>query len=199
MSAGETLMLDNAALARLLRRLAYKEGSFTLRSGRTSDFYLDAKQVTYHPDGVELVGRSVLEEIKEFDVEGVGGLTMGAEAIVTSTIWASIGSDSPLFGFSVRKEPKRHGLGEWIEGRSPDKKRVAIVDDVITTGASVLTAVDRAREKGAIVEVIVGLVDRQEGGRAAFEKAKIPFRALVTLEQIRAAGSSQLQPVYERR
>ena len=192
-------MRENDPLARLLKEHAYKEGSFTLSSRRTSDFYLDAKQVTYHPDGVKLVGPAILEEIREFGVEGVGGLTMGAEAIVTSTIWASISMGSPLFGFSVRKEPKNHGLREWIEGRSPDKKMVAIVDDVITTGLSVLKAVEKAREAGAIVKVVVGLVDRQEGGAEAIEDFGIPFRALVTLEQIRAAGSSQLQPAHESR
>lgn len=173
-------------LADLLARRSYKEGDFQLSSGVASTFYLDAKQVTYNPDGVRNVGHSVLDLIRPFDVQGVGGLTMGADAIVSSVIWASLELGSPMPGFVVRKEAKEHGLQKWIEGIAP-RGRIAIVDDVITSGNSVLRAVDRAQEAGAQVEVVVALVDRQEGGQATIEDRGIPFKAVCTLADIRVA------------
>ncbi len=183
----EGTMADNRELATLLARLAYKEGEFQLSSGRTSSFYLDAKQVTYHPEGVALVGAGVRAIAQEFGVEAVGGPTMGADAIVASAVWASKDGPAPVTGFVVRKEGKRHGLQKWIEGVSPEGKRVALVEDVVTSGGSVLRALERVREAGAEVAVIVAVVDREEGGAAAVEKAGVPFRALCTLSEIRAA------------
>ncbi len=178
---------ENGALATLLARLAYREGEFRLASGRTSSFYLDAKQVTYHPEGVGLVGAAMLDIAREFGVEAVGGPTMGADAIVAAAVWASKDTDAPLTGFVVRKEGKRHGLQKWIEGVSPEGKRVALVEDVVTTGGSVLRAVEAVREAGAEVAVVVALVDREEGGHEALEEAGVPFRGICTLSEIRAA------------
>ncbi len=186
MTPGNALT-GNAELAALLARLAYREGEFVLSSGRTSSFYLDAKQVTYHPEGVGPVGRAVLAIAREFGAEAVGGPTMGADAIVAATVWASKDTDAPLTGFVVRKEGKRHGLQKWIEGVSPEGRRVALVEDVVTTGGSVLRAVEAVRDAGAEVAVVVALVDREEGGREALEEAGIPFRAVATLSEVRAA------------
>jgi orotate phosphoribosyltransferase len=176
-------------LAALLARHAYKEGDFLLSSGSHSDFYLDAKQVTYSPDGVELVGSAVLELIRPLDAQAVGGLTMGADAIVTSVVWASLRTNNPIPGFVVRKEPKEHGLQKWIEGVSPDGLRVAIVDDVITSGKSVLKAVSAAKDAGATVVAVLGLIDRQQGGRESIERAGVEFRAVCTIADIRAAAA----------
>jgi orotate phosphoribosyltransferase len=174
-------------LVKLLARIAYRKGDFVLSSGRHSDFYLDAKRVTYRPDAVELVGRAVLELIKPFGVTAVGGLTMGADAIVLSTVWASRATEAPLDGFIVRKEPKRHGLQKWIEGVLPAPgSRVAIVDDVVTSGDSVLSAVRAAGEEGLSAAVVVALVDREEGGAQRFASEDIPFRPVCTLKQVRA-------------
>jgi orotate phosphoribosyltransferase len=93
-------------------------------------------------------------------------------------------SEDPLAGFVVRKEAKTHGLQKWVEGIDPRGKRVAVVDDVITQGGSVLRAVERAREAGADVEVVLCLVDREEGGRAAVERQGVPFLSICTLSQI---------------
>ncbi len=180
-------MADNRELAALLARLAYREGEFRLSSGRTSSFYLDVKQVTYHPEGVGLVGAAVTAIGDEFGVQAVGGPTMGADAIVASAVWASRGTATPLTGFVVRKEGKKHGLQKWIEGVSPEGKRVALVEDVVTSGGSVLRALDAVREAGAEVAVVVAVVDREEGGATAVEEAGVPFRALCTLSEIRAA------------
>ena len=160
-------------------------GEVQLSSGQSSGLYIDAKQVTYSPDGVGLVGRAIVDEIRAFGVDGIGGLTMGAEALIVSTIWASLSTSRPLFGFSVRKEPKQHGLGRAIEGVSPRSKRVAIVDDVITTGRSALIAAEAAASEGAEGAVIVGLVDREEGGRQACTSRGIPFRAVCKVGDLR--------------
>jgi orotate phosphoribosyltransferase len=179
-------MPSNDQLAALLARLSYREGDFTLASGARSSFYLDAKQVTYHPDGVALVGKAVHAIAREFGAESIGGPTMGADAIVLSAVYASAGTDGPLTGFIVRKEPKKHGLGKWIEGINPQGMNVAIVDDVITSGGSLLKAAEHVREAGAQIVVAMGLVDREQGGREAIEAAGFPFRAVCTLSHVRA-------------
>lgn len=179
-------MSQQQQLAALLARLSYREGDFTLASGAKSTFYLDAKQVTYHPDGVALVGAAVHAIAREFGADAVGGPTMGADAIVLSAVYASAHSDCPLTGFIVRKEPKQHGLGKWIEGITPAGRKVVIIDDVITSGGSLLKAAEHVREAGAEIVVAVGLVDREQGGREAIEAAGIPFRAVCTLSDVRA-------------
>ncbi len=133
------------------------------------------------------MGAAVLELIRPFGVEAVGGPTMGADAIVASTVVASADTDRPIPGFIVRKEGKGHGLQKWIEGVSPEGLKVAIVDDVITSGGSALRAVRRAREAGAEVVVVIGLVDREEGGAAAVAEEGLPCRAVCLLSEIRKA------------
>lgn len=176
-------------LVRLLAQYAYQEGDFTLTSGAKSTFYLDAKKVTYRPDGAALVGAAVHEIASRHSANAVGGLTMGADAIVASAVTVSAGTANALAGFIARKEPKKHGTGKWIEGVSPQGMRVAIVDDVITTGDSLLRAVELARSDGAEVVVTIGVVDREQGGGVSIrEKTGVPFFALATISEIRAAA-----------
>lgn len=179
-------------LIKLLAELAYREGDIVLSSGRPSRFYLDAKQVTYHPRGVEMVGRAVLEQIRAFDAQGVGGLTMGADAVVASTVWAANAANLSLPGFVVRKEAKGHGLGKVIEGVCPARgSRVAIVDDVATSGGSLLRAINAAREHGLEVCVVVPLVDREEGAAESLKAEGVAFRPVCTVSEVRAAFESQ--------
>lgn len=175
------------ALAALFAKLSYREGEFTLSSGARSTFYLDAKQVTYHPDGVALVGEAVLRAIAGLGVQAVGGLTLGADAIVINAVWASVRAGAPLPGFIVRKEPKGHGTQQYIEGVHPGGMRVAIVEDVVTSGASALQAVERAEAAGAKPVVVVGMVDRLQGGREAIEARGLQFRAACTIDEVRGA------------
>ena len=174
-----------SALVRLLARHAYQEGDFVLASGKSASFYLDAKQVTYKSDGARLVGDAVLDLIQPYHVTAVGGMTLGADAIVASTVVAGDLRGAPLDGFIVRKEAKGHGLGKYLEGVSPEGRRVAVVEDVVTTGGSALRAVERIREVGAEVVVAVTLVDREQGGAEAFAEAGIPLHAVTTISQIR--------------
>ncbi|MGH7670063.1 MAG: orotate phosphoribosyltransferase [Gemmatimonadaceae bacterium] len=179
-------MPDTTKLAALLARLSYREGDFTLASGAKSTFYLDAKQVSYHPEGVELVGSAVHALAREFGAQAVGGPTLGADAIVLAAVYASSKTDWPLSGFIVRKEAKKHGLGKWVEGVDPKGKKVIVVEDVITSGGSLLNAVEHIREAGAEIVVATALVDREQGGAATIEAAGFPFRPLCTIAQVRA-------------
>jgi orotate phosphoribosyltransferase len=181
---------DRDQLVRLLAQYAYQEGDFTLTSGAKSTFYLDAKKVTYRADGAALVGAAVHEIAARHGANAVGGLTMGADAIVASAVTVSAATSNTLMGFIARKEPKKHGTGKWIEGVAPRGMRVVIVDDVITTGDSLLRAVELARNDGAEVVATVGVVDREQGGAASIrDKTGVPFFALSTIAEIKAAAT----------
>lgn len=176
-------------LVELLAVRSYREGDVQLASGRRSSAYIDAKQVTYDPEGFALAGRAVYEIIAGYGVAGVGGLTMGADAIVCATLSAAAAAGDRIPGFIVRKEPKKHGLQKWIEGiQPPPGSRVAIVEDVVTSGGSALKAVAVAREAGLEVAVVVPLVDREEGGREAVEAEGLVFRPVCTMSQVREAA-----------
>lgn len=179
---------DRAELKNIIRQLSYEEREVTLASGRKSNFYFDGKQTTLHPRGAMLVGKAVLEELKHFPgpIDGVGGLTLGADPIATAAALVSSMGDSPIPAFIIRKEPKGHGTGQWLEGRKNLRPgaRVVIVEDVLTTGGSALKAVDRAREEGLEVLGIITLVDRQEGGREIVEAAGLQLHSIFTKSQI---------------
>jgi orotate phosphoribosyltransferase len=146
----------------------------TLSSGLKSNFYIDCKQTVLGAEGHFLVGTlfgRVIEE-RAPEVEAVGGLTMGADPLASAVSTMSYLSGRPLQAFYVRKEPKGHGTGQWLEGIKSLRPGmpVAILEDVVTTGGSALKAIVRAREFGLKVALIVGLVDREEGGREALER-----------------------------
>ena len=172
----------------ILRSLSYEEREVTLASGRTSNFYFDGKQTTLHARGGLLVGRAFWEEVKQFvgPIAGVGGMTLGADPIATATSIAAQLEGQAVHAFIIRKEPKGHGTGQWLEGRKnlPPGSRVVIVEDVTTTGGSSLQAVERAEEEGLKVAGIVTLVDREEGARAMIESVGRVLRAVFTKSDI---------------
>jgi len=157
-------------LLELLRVRAFQEREVVLSSGRTSNFYIDCKQVSLDPEGAALIGElfhAVIDEIAP-QALAVGGLTLGADPLATATSVASWHAGRPRAAFLVRKEPKGHGTNQWVEStRLPDGAPVVILEDVITTGASTLRAIERARLAGLQVVHALGLVDRLEGGREA--------------------------------
>ena len=116
--------------------------------------------------------------------EGIGGLTLGADALSNAIAYTSYLKSDPLESFVVRKEPKKHGTMLWVEGNVQKGDKVIIVEDVITTGGSTLKAIDRAKKCGLRVQGVVVLIDRQEGGREAIEKKGVPVRTLLTREEI---------------
>ena len=182
------------ARARLLRMLAEKSfrlGEFKLSSGGTSDYYIDCRLTTLDAMGALLTGETVLEEIhrRGWHADAIGGLTMGADPIVVATSVISAQQGKPINGFLVRKAEKTHGTGQRIEGFRQKPARVVIVDDVCTTGASTIQAIEAAREYGFDISAVLCLVERQEaGGRANVEKAAspAPFIALFTANDVRA-------------
>ena len=190
-------------LLALLARTSFKLGEFKLSSGATSDYYIDCRTTTLHAEGGRLTGHAILEllEANKIDAEAVGGLTMGADPIVsnvaTASAWrATLRPDAPLLhGFLVRKAEKAHGTGRRIEGFYRPGARVVIVDDVCTTGASTIAAIEAAQEAGMIVAAVVCIVEREEAnGRPAVEGAAqgAPFLRLFTANQVRAEHVKQL-------
>jgi orotate phosphoribosyltransferase len=141
-----------------------KEPIYKLVSGRMSQFYVNCKPVTLCARGMFLAGHLLFEEIKDDDVTGVGGLTFGADPLAVATAFASELKDKPINAFSIRKTRKDHGMIRWIEGDIQPAERVAIIDDVATTGGSTIKAIERARSEGLEVVKAVIFVDRQEGG-----------------------------------
>lgn len=168
-------------LLELLRELSFAEREVVLSSGQRSNFYIDCRQVSLHAEGHFLIGqlfRAVIEHAAP-EAQAVGGLTLGADPLVSAISLMSFLAGRPLHGFLVRKEPKGHGTGQWIEGQANlgPGMPVVIVEDVVTTGASTLRAIERARMADLRVVHALGLVDREEGGREVVE-AEVPFTAL---------------------
>jgi orotate phosphoribosyltransferase len=191
-------------LLELLARLSFRLGQFKLSSGGTSDYYIDCRITTLHAEGGRLTGHAVLELLVQngIEAEAVGGLTMGADPIVsnvaTASAWRALSNPAAplLHGFLVRKAEKTHGTGRRIEGFNREGARVVIVDDVCTTGASTVTAIEAAREAGMIVAAVVCIVEREDAnGRPAVETAAhgAPFLSLFTANQVRAEHIRQQQ------
>lgn len=172
----------------LLRDRSYEVRKVTLASGRESDFYVDGKQTSLHPRGAYLLGRLLLEKLPLFGkVDAVGGPTLGADPLATSVALVSGLVGKPLPAFIVRKEPKGHGTRRWIEGKKnlPDGARVVVVEDVVTTGGSGLSAVDKIREEGYEVAGLIAVVDREEGAAEAMAEKGLKFESLFTKTEIR--------------
>ena len=180
-------MTDREKLKQIILEKSYEKRLVTLASGRESDFYFDGKQTTLHSQGGFLVGKLFYEAIKDVEgVEAVGGITLGADPIATATSIAAYLDGRNMHAFIIRKEPKGHGTGQWLEGRKnlPAGTKVVIVEDVVTTGGSSLKAVERAQEEGLTVLGIITLVDREEGGRENIEAAGYWLKALYTKSEL---------------
>jgi len=175
-------------LKEIICELSYEEREVTLASGRKSNFYFDGKQTTLHARGGLLTGQAFWDVVKQFEgpIHGVGGLTMGADPIATATSIAAKLEGQDVHAFIIRKEPKGHGTGQWLEGRKnlPPGSRVVIVEDVTTTGGSSMKAVERATEEGLDVVGIITLVDREEGAREAIEGAGQILRTIFTKSEL---------------
>jgi orotate phosphoribosyltransferase len=181
-------MTDEERLIHLLAERSAKRGQFTLASGKQSDFYIDARLTTMSPEGLSLIGRLGLEKLRVsgWAVDSVGGLTLGADPISYAISYASADS-TRVRAFTVRKEAKTHGTGKTIEGPFRKNDRVVVIEDVITTGASALRAIDAVRSENGTVSGVLALVDREEGGRQAIENAGVLVIAITTATQIIAA------------
>jgi orotate phosphoribosyltransferase len=193
-----------SALLELLARLSFRLGQFKLSSGGTSDYYIDCRTTTLQAEGARLTGLAIVDLLHERKLQpaAVGGLTLGADPVVSAVAIASAQraqSDpaaSLIHGFLVRKAEKTHGTGRRIEGFCQPGARVVIVDDVCTTGASTIAAIEAAREASMKVIAAVCLVEREEAnGRPALEAAcqGAPFLPLFTANDVREAHVRQQQ------
>jgi orotate phosphoribosyltransferase len=182
-------MTDHERLVALLTTRSARTGSFTLASGRQSSLYIDARLTTMSPEGLALIGRLGLDAIRAtgWNVTALGGLTLGADPISYAISLTSAASNHPLRAFTVRKEAKSHGTGKLIEGPFESSDAVAIVEDVITTGASALRAIEAVRSAGGSISGVLALVDREEGGKEAIERAGFPVVSLVQAREILAS------------
>jgi orotate phosphoribosyltransferase len=178
----ESREADRARLLALLTELSYAKRRVVLSSGRESDFYIDCKKTVLTAEGHYLVGRLLFARIREATpaAVGVGGLTMGADPLASAVSVLSHLAGHPLHAFLVRKEPKGHGTGQFVEGLSAfgAGARVAVVEDVVTSGASTIKAIERARAEGLVPVGAFAVVDREEGGREAIEALGVPVYSL---------------------
>ena len=184
-------MSHRRQLAHLLRAKSIKRGEFTLASGKKSSYYLDCRLTTLDAEGALLTGYCILELLDEMKIkpDAIGGMSMGADPIVTAAGVVSAIEKRPLPGFLVRKQAKEHGRQKKIEGiENPRGKKVVIVDDVCTTGGSTQEAIDAAEREGCEVIAVISLVDREEGGSDML-RAKYDYRSIFTACELLANES----------
>lgn len=160
-------------------------GKFTLASGKESDYYIDARLTTLDPEGVSLAADIFLEEIRRDPlIKTVGGPTMGADPIVGALLGVSHRENYPLRGFLVRKQEKDHGTGKLVEGNLRPGDNTAVVEDVVTSGGSVITAIDAVKSAGANVRKVLVIVDREEGAAGKFRDMGIDFYAIFRISEL---------------
>jgi len=179
-----TTSLNN--LEQLLADRSARRGTFTLSSGRESTLYIDARLTTMSPEGLVLIGELGFDALESsgWKVESVGGLTLGADPVAYAIAYTSAHRMRLIRAFTVRKEAKTHGTGQLIEGPFVKGDRVAIVEDVITTGGSALKAAATVQAAGGIVAGVLAIVDRDEGGREAIETLGFPVISLIKADAI---------------
>lgn len=164
----------------LLKKSVITGREFKLASGKTSNFYVDARVTTLDPAGAYLCGKIFLEMLKDFQIDAVGGYSIGADPIVSAIAVLSYQENQPIPAFIIRKEEKKHGTGKIIEGNFPPNPRVAIFDDVVTSGSSILRGAGQVIEHGGHVEVIMSVIDREEGGKETIENAGFKLLSIFT-------------------
>ena len=181
-------MNERQRLKEILLAKSYRKGEFTLTSGKTSDFYIDGKQTTLSAEGSYLCGKLLFELItQEIEpIEAVGGMTLGADPLVTAVSLVSYLEKRPIPAFIVRKEAKGHGTGNYIEGlkNMPQGCRVALVEDVVTTGGTLLKVIERVESQGFKVGLVTTIVERQEGGTQALAEKGYRLASIFTREEL---------------
>ena len=185
-------MSDRESLAALLRERSISFGDFRLTSGQRSHYYIDARKTTMSAPGQVLIGRLGLDAIREvgWAPAGVGGLTLGADPVAYAIAAAAHRGGVAIDAFTVRKQPKEHGTARRVEGCFAAGGAVVVIEDVITTGQSALEAIHVIEAEGGRVLGVLAVVDRQEGGRAALERAGYAVEALVSAGDLGLAADA---------
>lgn len=176
MAAPKLTTPDRDELADLVRRLAVVHGRVTLSSGKEADYYVDLRRATLHHRAAPLIGRLIRELTDDWEYSAVGGLTLGADPVATAVMHAP---GRPIDAFVVRKSVKSHGMQRLIEGPDISGRRVLVVEDTSTTGASAITAVRAVRDAGAQAVGVATVVDRATGAADAIEAEGLPYRSVL--------------------
>lgn len=176
--------MKNRLRSLLLEKSVVRGREFKLASGKTSDFYVDARVTTLDAEGATLCGRIFFEMLSAFQVDAVGGYSIGADPIVSAIAVISYQEKKPLPAFIIRKEEKSHGTRKMIEGNFRSGMRVALFDDVITSGGSIIKGARQVEAEGGKVEVIMAVLDREEGGREAIESHGYRFMSIFTKKDL---------------
>lgn len=181
-------MSKTERLKQLLIERSVQKGNFVLASGKSSTFYVDARLTTMSPEGMVTIGDLALEKFdaRGWKPESIGGLTLGADPVAFAVSYASANRPVPLRAFTVRKEPKKHGTGNLIEGPFKSGDRVVVVEDVITTGKSAIQAIDAVENAGGIIIGILAVVDREDGGRDAIKARGYNVISLTSISELLA-------------
>ena len=179
-----TTLSPRDRLLELIKAKAIVHGKVTLSSGREADYYVDLRRITLDGEAAPLVGQVMNALTKDLDFEAVGGLTLGADPVATAMLHASAAAGRRLDAFVVRKSGKAHGLQQRIEGPSIKGRRVLIVEDTTTTGASPMDAVAAAREEGAEVVAVATIADRATGAREKLEAQGLTYVTAYSLAEL---------------
>jgi len=171
-------------LLKLLKERAVSIGKFRLSSGKESNYYLDERVVTLSAEGAYLTARIMLDMLKDVDVDAVGGMTVAADPIAGAIAAISYAQGRPVDGFIVRKEPKGHGMGKQVEGPITSGLKVAVIDGTMTTGGSILKAIEVMENEGCEVVKVILLIDRLEGGREAIQNKGYDYEAIFTRDDL---------------
>ena len=177
-------MYDRQRLIELVKDNALQIGDFTLASGKKASYYLDCRKLTLDSEAANVIAQGILETLADDFPDAVGGMAIGADPITAAVITCSWQQNKPLKGFIVRKEAKKHGTGQQVEGPVQPGQRAVMMEDVVTTGGSSLRAIQHARDFGLVVDRIVAIVDRGEDSAAIFEKVDVKFQSLLHVSDL---------------
>ncbi len=172
---------------------------FTLASGKTSNYYFNCKTTTMDPEGMYLIGNILFDMLGDADISAAGGLTLGADPIANALSLISYQKKKPIKSFVVRKDVKDHGTKKAVEGNVTTGERVVIIDDVITTGGSTIAAIEIAREAGLVIDRVIALIDREEGGRENIKKYIDRVDAVLTRSEIMNLYKKREEPCSDLR
>jgi len=159
-------------------------GDFTLTSGKKSSYYIDARISTLYPESAYLIGNIMFNKLSYYEIDAVGGYSIGADPIISAISLISHIKEKPIPAFIIRKEGKNHGREKEIEGNFTKNMKVAIVDDVVTTGGSLIKGIKKIEKYKSKVECVLCIIDRLEGGRERIESLNIPFHSLYTIHDL---------------
>jgi orotate phosphoribosyltransferase len=179
---------DRQRLKEIILEKSYRKGKFKLSSGLESDFYIDGKQTTLDAEGAYLCGKAIFDLVRNNPepISAIGGMTLGADPLVTAASLVSFLEKAPAPAFIVRKESKGHGTEQYIEGlkNMPEGGTVALLEDVVTTGGTLLQVIERVEAQGFKIGLVITVVDRQEGGAETLAEAGYPMKAIFTREEL---------------